>query len=562
MDHSVLNADELFFAALEIDDREARESFLVAACGRNSELRGRVERLLTANSRIGNFLNPPAIAATVAHSSLPFVEGPGTVIGPYKLREAIGEGGMGIVYMAEQVEPVRRMVALKVIKPGMDSRQIFARFEVERQALAMMDHPNIARVFDADATESGRPYFVMELVRGIPITEYCDREQLSVSERLDLFVLVCRAVQHAHQKGIIHRDLKPSNILVTVSDGIPVPKIIDFGIAKATGNRLTDKTLFTGFTQLVGTPLYMSSRNRPGKPQRAPTSDTRTDIYSLGVLLYELLTGTTPFDGQRLREAAFDEMRRIIREEEPPRPSVRLSTLGETLTTTSAKRKADPRRLGHSMRGELDWIVMKALEKDLVAGDMVTANDFAADVMRHLTDQPVEACPPSSYYRFRKFTGRNRLALTTTGIIAAALITGGMVSAWQAIVANQARRETEGALATARQAVDEMYTEVAEQWLGDKSELQPLQRKFLEKALVFYERFAAREGTDDETREIAASAAQRVGNIRARIGLLKLALSADRQSVAIRKELVEARPENVPYWHALVGAQDQLAIHL
>ena len=287
---------------------------------------------------------------------------------------------------------MRRKVALKVIKPGMDSRQVIARFEAERQALAMMDHPNIAKIFDGGVTESGRPYFVMELVRGMPITEYCDGERLSIRERLELFVLVCRAVQHAHQKGIIHRDLKPSNILVTLHDGVPVPKVIDFGVAKATGQSLTEKTVYTAFTQLVGTPLYMS-------PEQVELSgldiDTRSDIYSLGVLLYELLTGTTPFDSEALEKAAFDEMRRIIREDEPPTPSTRLSTLGETLTTTSMKRSSDPRHLDRSVRGELDWIAMKALEKDRTRR-YETANDFAADVMRYLTDQPVEACPPSA----------------------------------------------------------------------------------------------------------------------------------------------------------------------
>ena len=287
--------------------------------------------------------------------------------------EQIGEGGMGVVYVAEQQEPVRRKVALKVIKPGMDSRQVVARFEAERQALALMDHPNIARVHDAGTTESGRPYFVMELVRGLPITEYCDRENLPVPERLELFVLVCRAVQHAHQKGVIHRDVKPSNILVTLVDGSPVPKVIDFGVAKATGGSLTERTLFTGFAQLVGTPLYMS-------PEQADLAgvdvDTRSDIYSLGVLLYELLTGTTPFDSETLRKAAFDEMRRIIREEEPPKPSTRLSSLGDERATVSANRKTDARHLARAVRGELDWIVMKALEKDRVG---------AAATRRHAT---------------------------------------------------------------------------------------------------------------------------------------------------------------------------------
>src|SRR4051794_26541519 len=292
----------------------------------------------------------------------PVTEWAGTMVGRYKLLERIGEGGFGVVYMAEQQHPVRRRVALKLIKPGVDTRQVIALFEAERQALAMMDHENIAKVFDAGATDSGRPYFAMELVRGVPITEYCDKNELPPRERLELFVRVCRAVQHAHTKGVIHRDIKPTNVLVTLHDGVPVPKVIDFGVAKATGQQLTDKTLFTNFAQMVGTPLYMS-------PEQAEMSgldmDTRSDIYSLGVLLYELLTGTTPFDKDRLRQAAQDEVRRIIREEEPPCPSTRISTmLGDKLATVAAHCKTDPKRLGPLVRGELDWIVMKALEKD------------------------------------------------------------------------------------------------------------------------------------------------------------------------------------------------------
>jgi serine/threonine protein kinase/tetratricopeptide (TPR) repeat protein len=426
--------DDIFFAAREVKDAEDREAYLERVCGEHTDLRRRVERLLNAQSKIGSFLESPAPAPTVVLGEEAFTEGPGLSIGPYKLLESIGEGGMGTVFMAEQSQPVRRRVALKVIKPGMDTKQVIARFEAERQALALMDHPNIARVLDAGATESGRPYFVMELVRGIPITEYCHRERLSIAERLELFVLVCRAVQHAHQKGIIHRDLKPSNILVTVIDGAAVPKVIDFGVAKATGQSLTDRTLYTGFQQFVGTPLYMS-------PEQADVSgvdvDTRSDIYSLGVLLYELLTGTTPFDQETLRNAAFDEMRRIIREDEPPRPSTRLSSLGDTLTTVSANRKLDARHLDRTVRGELDWIVMKALEKDR-RRRYETANDFAADVMRYLSDQPVEACPPSWGYTANKYARRHRRTLATAAAFVLLLVSAVVVSTWQAVRATVA----------------------------------------------------------------------------------------------------------------------------
>ncbi len=443
MPASITSLEAAFSEALEIAAGPGRDEYLDRACAGDAELRRQVESLLALHDRGPRFLESP----TVSYASEP-AEPVGSSIGPYKLMEQIGEGGMGVVYVAEQHEPVRRRVALKVIKPGMDSRQVVARFEAERQALALMDHPNIARVIDGGSTPEGRPYFVMELVRGIPITDYCDREQLTITERLELFVLVCRAVQHAHQKGIIHRDLKPSNILVTVGDGVAVPKVIDFGVAKATGSEICDRTVYTGFHQFVGTPLYMS-------PEQADLAgvdvDTRSDIYSLGVLLYELLTGSTPFNRETLKQAAFDEMRRIIREEEPPRPSTRLATPGEALTTASARRKADPRRLGPSMRGELDWMVMKALEKDR-RRRYETANDFASDVMRYLTDQPVEACPPSSAYRLRKFGRRNRRFLATATVIVGALVAATSVSVWQAGLARKSQRRATSEAAIARQA--------------------------------------------------------------------------------------------------------------
>src|SRR5688500_2340182 len=316
----------------------------------------------------------------------------------------------------------------------MDTRQVIARFEAERQALTMMEHPNIAKVLDAGTTDSGRPYFVMELVKGVPITDYCDHARLDTDQRLALFIQVCQAVQHAHQKGIIHRDIKPRNVLVTLHDDKPVPKVIDFGIAKAAGQVLTDKTLFTNYAQMLGTPLYMS-------PEQAQISgmdvDTRSDVYSLGVLLYALLTGTTPFDNQRLREAAYDEMRRIIREEDPPKPSTRISSMGEEVTAISIHRHTDPKKLGQLVHGDLDWIVMKALEKDRTRR-YETANGLARDVERHLHDEAVQACPPSARYRFRKFARRNKRSLTAAALIAVALVLGTVISTWQALRARKA----------------------------------------------------------------------------------------------------------------------------
>ncbi|MBE7502361.1 MAG: serine/threonine protein kinase [Verrucomicrobiales bacterium] len=459
--------ETIFHAALQLAP-DKRAAYLALACEGDDPLRGRIQALLEAQMEADPFFRKepvrvalgegPADQATVV---VPVTEKSGDRIGRYKLLQQIGEGGCGVVYMAEQEEPVRRRVALKVIKLGMDTRQLIARFEAERQALALMDHPNIAKVLDAGATESGRPFFVMELVRGIRITEYCDQNNLSTKERLGLFIQVCHAIQHAHQKGIIHRDIKPSNILVSLHDGVPVPVVIDFGIAKATEQRLTDKTLYTAFEQFIGTPAYTS-------PEQAEMSrldiDTRSDIYSLGVLLYELLTGHTPFDSKELLAAGLDEMRRTIREQEPARPSTRLNTLqGEELTTTAKRRGTEPPRLIHLVRGDLDWIVMKCLEKDRTRR-YETASGLAADIQRHLGHEPVVARPPSTAYRVEKFVRRNKLMVTAAGLVSAALVLGLVGSIWQAWRATRAEARAEAERQTAVRARD---GEVAERQRAD-----------------------------------------------------------------------------------------------
>jgi serine/threonine protein kinase/tetratricopeptide (TPR) repeat protein len=433
-------ARSIFLSAVENHAPDAWEAYLDEACAGDPELRQRVGVLLRAHEQPNSLLDHPPAAVAVEHGEI-VVERPGMFVGPYRLMEQIGEGGMGLVFVAEQQQPVRRKVAVKVIKPGMDSRQVIARFEAERQALALMDHPHIAKVLDAGATASGRPYFVMELVKGKPITEYCDEHRLTPRERLGLFVDVCQAVQHAHQKGVIHRDLKPANVLVASHDGTPVAKVIDFGIAKAVGEPLTDKTVYTTFMQLIGTPLYMS-------PEQAGQSDldidTRTDIYALGVLLYELLTGTTPFDWERLRDVGYDEIRRIIREEDPPKPSARVSTLAQAATTVWDNRRSDPKRLGRLLRGDLDWIVMKALEKDR-SRRYETANGLAMDVRRYLNDEPVLAGPPGAGYRLRKLVRRHRGPVLAGALLIAALLAGLAGTTWGMVRAEWAWQDAETA---------------------------------------------------------------------------------------------------------------------
>jgi eukaryotic-like serine/threonine-protein kinase len=472
--------ETIFLTALEKGRPAERAAYLEEACAGDAELRRRVERLLRAHPEAAGFLEQPAAALAAAIS--PQADAPQTadyvggdtsamIIGPYKLLQQIGEGGMGTVYMAEQTEPVQRRVALKIIKPGMGSASVIARFEAERQALALMDHPHIAKVLDAGTTKEGRPYFVMELVRGVPITRYCDERRLTLRQRLELFVPVCLAVQHAHQKGIIHRDLKPSNVLVAPYDGKPQPKVIDFGVAKATGIKLTERTLFTEFGQVVGTLEYMS-------PEQAELNqldiDTRSDIYALGVLLYELLTGTTPLQRKRLKEAAFVELLRIIREEEPPKPSTRLSTV-EELPSIAAQRGLEPKKLSGLLRGELDWIVMKCLEKDRNRR-YETANGLAMDLQRYLQDESVLACPPSARYRLRKFARRHRVALAMGGTVAVLLMLGTFISTWQAVRATKAEalaterltseREAHNALDAAREEKEQQRTRTNRE-LGD-----------------------------------------------------------------------------------------------
>jgi eukaryotic-like serine/threonine-protein kinase len=452
-----LDEAAIFNVARRIDGPDAQRLYIEQVCGDDEELATRLEALLRVFKDDPTFLGQPALGVppkTVGQVT----ENPGRQIGPYKLLEEIGEGGFGKVFMAEQHQPVRRMVALKIIKPGMDTRQVIARFESERQALALMGHPNIAQIIDGGETASGRPYFVMELVRGVPIIEFCDKNHSTTQERLKLFVSVCHAIQHAHHKGVIHRDIKPSNVMVTLNDGTPVVKIIDFGIAKATEQSLTEKTLFTSYGQMIGTPAYMS-------PEQASMSlldvDTRSDIYSLGVLLYELLTGTTPIEAVRLREAGYAEIQRLICDVEPPRPSTRLSSLRDSATVVASNRATDSKHLFRLLAGDLDWIVMKALEKDRNRRYPSPAS-LADDVERYLRREAILARPPSAAYRLAKFAERNRGAVLAVVAVIAALVTGTTLATWQAIVATRAKHNALAAAAAESQAKQSAVAKEAE----------------------------------------------------------------------------------------------------
>ncbi len=556
-----MNERELFIGALQIEDRAERAVYLDRVCAGDADLRQRVEALLAAFVQAGSFLQEAAAAPAATSDVLAVgrsansaaADGPGTVIGPYKLLQPIGEGGMGVVFLAQQTQPVERKVALKLIKSGMDSRQVIARFEAERQALALMDHPNIAKVHDAGTTENGRPYFVMELVKGVPITRFCDERRLTPKERLELFVPVCQAVQHAHQKGIIHRDLKPSNVMVCLYDGKPVPKVIDFGIAKATGPKLTEKTLFTEFGSVIGTLEYMS-------PEQAELNqldiDTRSDIYALGVLLYELLTGTTPLERKRFKEVAFLEVLRLIREEETPRPSTRLSTT-EGLPSIAANRGLEPKKLSGLMRGELDWIVMRALEKDRNRR-YESASAFAADVQRYLDDEPVLACPPSAWYRVSKFLRRNR-----GPVLAASLLFGALVAGIVGTTIGLIRAERGWAAEAAQRRIAELFRDRTldalrattgddvEKLIGAKKNLGATERAYLEAIARRWQAFAEQEGEDEHARALRGEGHLRVAYLWEKLGRMEEARVEYDKARTIQQKLVEQFPATSDYQGAL-----------
>jgi serine/threonine protein kinase/tetratricopeptide (TPR) repeat protein len=626
--------DTIFCAAIDIPSAEGRADYIARASGDDNELRGRVEKLVAAHFQAGRFMESPAsplpshIASLgpqvmgVATMDEPIREALGKVIGPYKLLQQIGEGGMGTVFMAEQTHPVQRKVAIKVIKPGMDSRQVIARFEAERQALAMMDHVNIARVLDAGTTSevrgqksevrdqksevrdqkseartdeltrasltsdlcsltpcsltpaSGRPYFVMELVHGEPITKYCDDNHLTPRERLELFVPVCQAIQHAHQKGIIHRDIKPSNVMITLYDGKPFPKVIDFGVAKATEQKLTERTLFTQYGTMVGTLEYMS-------PEQAEMSsdnvgiDTRSDIYSLGVLLYELLTGNTPLSHKTMKEAAYVEILRMIKEEEPPKPSTRLSDSGEALASISANRHMQPAKLTKLVRGELDWIVMKCLEKNRNRR-YETANGIAMDVQRYLADEPVLACPPSTVYRLKKFVRRNKGPMLAASLVLLTLVAGIVGTTWQALRAEQARLAEANRAEGERLAKDRAEANFAlandsvEKYLGTvtndpelkQADFHQLRKRLLESAIPFFQRIAAQKSDDPAVEARRGRAYLRLALVRMALGENEAAIQDFESMRAIFARLTADFPTVPDYAQQLARSHHNLGMLL
>ncbi|HEV3025846.1 MAG TPA: serine/threonine-protein kinase [Pirellulales bacterium] len=587
-----MNEASIFAAALERSTDQERTAFLAEACAGDDELRRRVEAMLDAHAQRDRTAEPPAQASTDAYPAL--AELRGTQIGPYKLLQQIGEGGFGVVYMAEQSEPVRRFVAVKIIKPGMDTREVIARFESERQALALMDHPHIAKVLDAgtvgqafqpDAGRTGqagkpdlpgRPYFVMELVKGVPITEFCDKNHQPANERLKLFIDVCHAIQHAHHKGVIHRDIKPSNVMVTLEDGLPMVKVIDFGVAKAIAQKLTEKTLFTAYGQMVGTPAYMS----PEQAERSGLDiDTRSDIYSLGVLLYELLTGTTPLESKRLRAAGYTEMQRMIREEEPQRPSQRLSSLGERAAATAGHRRTDPKQLARLLAADLDWVVMKALEKDRNRR-YGTPGGFAEDIERYLKHEAIVARPPSASYKLRKFAQRNRAAVVTAGLVLSALLLGILGTTFGLVRADQRRIEAEKARAAeakqrtiadaakkrAEQAEAETLADyrastddAIEQLIGSKPELGPQEKTYLEKTLARWQTFTDRQGDDERSRAIGAEGHYNVGRLWQKLGRRDEARADYERALATWTNLTEQHPDLPGYELSLARCYNSLA---
>lgn len=575
---SPLSAKAIFLRAIELNEVEERQKWLQKQCYGDDELLRKVKLLLKAaetksiESPLDHLADALGVEKTVLNADLepspdattkplpPKLER--QQIGPYKLQEQIGQGGFGTVYMAEQTSPVKRKVALKVLKPGMDSNEVIARFEAERQALAMMDHPNIARVLDGGTTEQERPYFVMELVRGVPVTEYSDEVRATTEERLALFVDICRAVQHAHQKGIIHRDLKPSNVLVTMHDDKPVPKVIDFGIAKAFSQQLTDRTLFTGYQQMLGTPAYMS-------PEQAQMSgidiDTRSDVYSLGVLLYELLTGTTPFDKSSLAKISIDDLRKMIREQDPPRPSARITTMEANLRSTMAdRRRIDQRRISGQLRGELDWIVMKALEKDRNRR-YESASALAADVQRYIDNEQVQACPPTLWYRLQKFPRKNRVLLTTTGICLLMLIAASGVSIAYALQAQAAKRdayaareESDRRLKQSRvdydraiKSLDTIVQEISSPEFAQLPGADRIRDDILNKAMKFYDEIISEHDNDPYARMKQALAHHYIAQIHEGRCDSEAVLKATNQSVHLLESLIAEHPEELQFQHSL-----------